>query len=115
MLRHVRAGVLCRKGTKQRIVIPAPVYSPGRLTGLEPWQASDWKWHRMRSAPVRVWGLLLLSWPDAEDLSMAPAALKRLCSHAGLPASEPVAEHSRSQPRVRANKQPVAPHLIPGR
>ena len=41
MLRHARAGVLCQKGTKQRIVIPAPVLCPGRQTSLEPWQASQ--------------------------------------------------------------------------
>ena len=41
MLRNARAGVLCHKGTKQRTVIPAPVYCPVRQTSLEPWQAVE--------------------------------------------------------------------------
>ena len=40
---------------------------------------------------------------------MTPAALKRLNCHLRLSSPEPVAEHVRSQPNVRADKHPVAP------
>lgn len=68
----------------------------------------------MRSRPKHAQGLGVLSWTAAEDLPVAPSALERFSSHAGLPASEPVAEHTRSEADVRADEQPVASHLAPG-
>ena len=115
--RHAQAcpgGVLCRKGTMQRTVIPAPVYSPGRLTCLEPRRLCLGQWYWMRSRPVYACGPSVVIWPAADDLFVTPAALERLSSHAWLPSSGPMAEHPRPESDVRANELPVASHRLPG-
>jgi len=90
----------CAKGYQAADCHTAPFYYPGRQTSLEPWQAIERQWHRMRSGPVYAWGICFLLWPAAEDLSMTPAALKRLSCHPGLPSPEPVAEHACSEANV---------------
>ena len=97
--RHARAGVLCQVH-QAADCHTGPVYCPGRQTSLEPWQAVERQWHRMRSGPVYAWGILFLLWPAAEDLSMTPAALERLSCHLGLPTPEPMAEYACSEANV---------------
>ena len=57
-----------------------------------------WKWDRMCSRPVHArWLHLLSRWTaeekKKEDVAVTPAGLKVLCTQAGLPSPEPIAEH----------------------
>ena len=96
--------VLCLKGKAKEDCHTGPIRKPWQAASFEPWQAvveaSSRQRHWVRRCPVKLWWLLHVLLQAAEDVSMAPALLELLLSHAGLPSPEPVAEHSCPEPDV---------------